>query len=180
MVRYCTNPIDFRRESLRVSAKADYAVRALLELAAAGGASLSADVIAARQGIPQPFLQKILHELQTASVVVSQRGREGGHRLARAPGEISLADVLRAVEGPLADVRGIAPEDTSYEGPAERLQEVWIALRANVRAVLEAVTLADLVEDRLPAAVVALASRPESWITRAGARRAGARRTAAA
>ncbi len=165
---------------MHVSAKADYAVRAALELAAAGGASLSADAIAARQGIPQPFLQKILHELQTACVVVSQRGREGGHRLARPAGEITLADVLRAVEGPLADVRGIAPEDTSYAGPAVRLQDVWIALRANVRAVLEEVTLADLAEGRLPAAVVALASAPESWVTRAGARRAGARRTAAA
>jgi Rrf2 family protein len=159
---------------VRVSARADYAVRALLEIAAAGGGALSADVIAARQAIPQPFLQKILHEL-----VVSQRGREGGHRLARAAEEITLADVLRAVEGPLADVRGAPPEEARYDGPAERLQDVWIALRANVRAVLEEVTLADLVEDRLPAAVAALASRPESWITRAGVRRASARRTAA-
>jgi Rrf2 family protein len=163
---------------VRVSARADYAVRALLEIAAAGGASLSADVIAERQAIPQPFLQKILHELRQARVVVSQRGREGGHRLARAAEDITLADVLRALEGPLADVRGAPPELARYSGPAARLQDVWIALRANVRAVLEEVTLADLVEDRLPAAVAALASRPESWVTRAGVRRAEARRTA--
>jgi Rrf2 family protein len=159
---------------VHVSAKADYAVRAVLELAAAGGGSLSADVIAARQRIPQPFLQKILHELQTARVVVSQRGREGGHRLAGAATEITLADVLRAVEGPLADVRGIAPEDAHYAGPAARLQDVWIALRANVRAVLEEVTLADLAAGRLPPAVTALASHPESWVRRAGARRTAA------
>jgi Rrf2 family protein len=145
----------------------------MLELAAAG-ASLSADAIAARQGIPQPFLQKILHELQAGRLVVSQRGREGGHRLARAATEITLADVLRTVEGPLADVRGIAPEDARYGGSAARLQEVWIALRANTRAVLEAVTLADLAEGRLPLGVTALASRPESWVRRAGARRTAA------
>jgi Rrf2 family protein len=151
---------------VRVSAKADYAVRAALELAAAAGEPLSAETIAERQGIPQPFLQKILYELRRGRVVVSQRGREGGHRLARSADEISVADVLRAVEGPLADVRGRPPEDTAYAGSAVRLQDVWIALRTNVRAVLEEVTLADLVEDRLPKRIINLAREPESWVTR--------------
>jgi Rrf2 family protein len=151
---------------VRVSAKADYAVRAALELAAAAGEPLNAETIAARQGIPQPFLQKILYELRRGRIVISQRGRDGGHRLARPATQITVADVLRAVEGPLADVRGQSPEDTGYEGPAARLQDVWIALRTNMRAVLEHVTLADLVDDRLPRRIVKLASEPDSWITR--------------
>jgi len=150
---------------VRVSAKADYAVRAALELAVADE-PLNAETIATRQSIPQPFLQKILHELRRGGVVVSQRGRDGGHRLARPPEEITVADVLRAVEGPLADVRGRPPEDTEYDGSAARLQDVWIALRTNVREVLEHVTLADLVEDRLPDPIATLASRQDSWLTR--------------
>jgi Rrf2 family protein len=127
---------------VRVSSKADYAVRAALELAAAGE-PLNAETITQRQAIPPPFLKKILGELQRGRVVVSQRGRDGGHRLARSPEEITIADVLRAVEGPLATVRGRPPEETVYTGSAARLQEVWIALRTNVREVLEQVTLAD-------------------------------------
>ena len=140
-------------------------MRAALELAAAGE-PLNAEAISERQGIPQPFLKKILNELQRGHVVVSHRGRDGGHRLARDADEISVADVLRAVEGPLANVRGLPPEDTAYSGSAARLQDVWIALRTNVREVLEEVTLADLVEDRLPQSIAALASRPDSWVTR--------------
>ena len=150
---------------VRISSKADYAVRAALELAAAGG-PINAETISERQGIPQPFLKKILNELQRGPVVVSQRGRDGGHRLARDAAAISVADVLRAVEGPLANVRGEPPEATSYAGSAARLQDVWIALRTNVREVLEQVTLADLVEDRLPPEIAELAKRPESWVTR--------------
>jgi Rrf2 family protein len=151
---------------VRVSAKADYAVRAAIELAAAAGESLNAETISERQGIPQPFLQKILYELRRGRIVVSQRGREGGHRLARGPDEITLADVLRAVEGPLADVRGLPPEETEYAGSAALLQDVWIALRTNMRAVLEHVTLADLVGERLPRRIAKLAEQPDSWITR--------------
>jgi Rrf2 family protein len=151
---------------VRISSKADYAVRAALELAAAAGEPLNAETISARQRIPQPFLKKILNELQRGNVVVSQRGREGGHRLARGADEITVADVLRAVEGPLANVRGLPPEETVYEGSAAKLQDVWIALRTNVREVLEHVTLADLVDDRLPQPIATLAKLPESWITR--------------
>jgi Rrf2 family protein len=152
--------------SVRVSAKADYAVRAAVELAGAGDEPLTAEVIAGRQDIPMSFLQKILHELRVARLVTSQRGPDGGHRLARPPEEITVADVLRAVEGPLAAVRGEAPEALRYQGAAEPLQEVWIALRTNMREVLEGVTLADLARARLPRRVSTLAHKPESWITR--------------
>jgi Rrf2 family protein len=151
---------------VRVSAKADYAVRAAVELAGAGEESLTAEVIAGRQDIPMSFLQKILHELRVAGLVTSQRGPEGGHRLARPAEKITVADLLRAVEGPLATVRGVAPESLHYRDAAEPLQEVWIALRSNMRAVLEGVTLADLARARLPRHIAALAHEPESWITR--------------
>jgi Rrf2 family protein len=151
---------------VRVSAKADYAVRAAVELAGAGEDWLTAEVVANRQEIPMPFLQKILHALRVAGLVASQRGPEGGHRLARPADQVSVADVLRAVEGPLAAVRGAAPESLRYRGAAEPLQEVWIALRTNMRAVLEGVTLADLAADRLPRRIAALAHEPESWVTR--------------
>jgi Rrf2 family protein len=151
---------------VRVSAKADYAVRAAVELAGAGAEQLTAEVIATRQDIPMPFLQKILHELRVARLVSSQRGPDGGHRLARPANEVSVADVLRAVEGPLAAVRGAAPESLHYRGAAEPVQLVWIALRTNVREVLEGVTLADLASARLPRRISALAREPESWITR--------------
>lgn len=151
---------------MRISSKADYAVRAALELAAAAGGPLNAETISERQRIPQPFLKKILNELQRGNVVVSQRGREGGHRLARGADQITIADVLRAVEGPLANVRGLPPEETVYEGSAAKLQDVWIALRTNVREVLEHVTLADLVDDQLPQPIATLARFPESWVTR--------------
>jgi Rrf2 family protein len=151
---------------VRVSAKADYAVRAALELAGAGDLPLTAEVIAGRQGIPMPFLQKILNELRVAGLVGSQRGPDGGHRLARPADEVTIADILRAVEGPLAAVRGEAPESLHYPGIAEPLQEVWIALRTNMREVLEGVTLADLATERLPRRIATLASKPESWLTR--------------
>jgi Rrf2 family protein len=151
---------------VRVSAKADYAVRAAVELAGAGDASLTAEVIAGRQDIPIAFLQKILHELRIAGVVASQRGPEGGHRLARAAAKVTVADILRAVEGPLATVRGEAPESLHYRGAAEPVQEVWIALRSNMREVLEGVTLADLDRAHLPRRIATLAHKPDSWITR--------------
>lgn len=151
---------------MRISAKADYAVRAAVELAAAGDEPLTAEVVSSRQRIPLQFLQKIFHELRRARLVASQRGRDGGHRLARPADEISVADVLRAVEGPLAEVRGAPPESVSYTGSAEPLQEVWIALRTNMRAVLEGVTLADLATRRLPRRIATLAREPESWVTR--------------
>jgi Rrf2 family protein len=151
---------------VRVSAKADYAVRAAVELATAGEESVTSEVVAERQQIPVQFLQKIFHELGRAQLVTSQRGHDGGHRLARAPEEITVADIIRAVEGPLATVRGTPPEKLHYGGAALPLQEVWIALRTNVRGVLEGVTLADLAAARLPRRIATLAHNPESWVTR--------------
>jgi Rrf2 family protein len=150
--------------AVRISAKADYAVRAALELATAE--QLSAEVVARRQDIPFSFLQKILHELRRAGLAIPQRGRDGGYRLARPAKEISVADVIRAVEGPLADVHGRAPEAVSYDGAAEALPEVWIALRANVRAVLEHVTLDDLVQQRLPRRIARLAGEDDARFRR--------------
>lgn len=148
---------------MRVSAKADYAVRAVVELAAAGKGPVKGDRIAKAQGIPLRFLENILGELRHAGLVQSQRGAEGGYWLARPADEISLADVFRAVEGPLASVRSERPEDLAYEGTAEPLREVWVALRAGIREVLETVTLADVVANELPDSVSRLMADAEVW-----------------
>ena len=148
---------------MRVSAKADYAVRAAIELAAAPDAPLKGERIATAQGIPLKFLENILGELKHAGLVQSQRGSEGGYWLARPADEVTLAEIIRAAEGPLASVRGERPEVLDYRGAAEPLQTVWIALRASIRAVLESVTLANLVDDDLPAGVGALLELPEAW-----------------
>ncbi|TMK34437.1 MAG: Rrf2 family transcriptional regulator [Actinobacteria bacterium] len=129
---------------MRVSAKVDYALRAVIELATAGDGPVKGERIAQAQEIPLKFLENILGDLRQAGIVRSQRGVEGGYWLARPPEEISVADVVRTVEGPIANVRGIGPESVSYVGSAERLQDVWIAVRANLRAVLERVTIADV------------------------------------
>ena len=149
-----------------MSAKADYAVRAAVELAASERLPLKAEEIATNQAIPLTFLVKILHELRMAGLVRTLRGPDGGHELARSPSEISVADVLRAVDGPLAEVRGTPPEAVRYVGSAEPLQRVWIALRTNMRGVLESVSLADIAGNRLPRKVDALADNRESWVTR--------------
>lgn len=141
-------------------------MRAAIELALAGNESVTAEAVAQRQDIPVQFLQKIFYEMRRARLVVSQRGPDGGHRLARPPREITVADVMRAVDGPLAAVRGEPPEALQYTGAAESLQEVWIALRTNVRSVLEGVTLADLAGAHLPRRISTLAEKPESWVTR--------------
>jgi len=151
---------------MRVSAKADYAVRAALELAAADGGPLKGERIAEAQGIPLKFLENILIELRHEGLVRSQRGPEGGYWLGRPAADIAIAEVIRAVEGPLASVRGEPPESTDYGGAAESLRTVWVALRANLRAVLEEVTLADVVSGRLPASVSALADDPDAWARR--------------
>ncbi len=153
---------------MKVSAKADYAVRAAAELAAAqpSGALVRAEAIATSQGIPQRFLENILSDLRHAGLVASQRGAEGGHRLNRPASEISVADVIRAVDGPLAAVRGERPESVTYTGPAEPLQRVWIALRKNLRDVVENVSLEDLANGALPGPVNTLADDPEAWTTR--------------
>ncbi len=148
---------------MRLSAKADYALRASLELATGGEGHVKAETLARAQGIPLRFLEQILLDLKHAGLVASPRGAEGGYWLAKPPGEISLADVIRAVEGPLANVRGVRPEELEYKGAATALRDVFVALRANIRAVLEDVTLADVAADELPDAVRDLVRDPEAW-----------------
>jgi Rrf2 family protein len=150
---------------VRTTAKADYAVRAAVELAAVGGLA-NAEQIAQAQDIPVNFLENILRDLRRAGVVESRRGQAGGYALARPADEISVADVIRAVEGPLANVRGVAPEALAYPSSAEKLREVWVALRANVRAVLEGVTLADIARGELPAHVEELTRDADAWVRR--------------
>ena len=148
---------------MHVSAKADYAVRAAVHLAGTPDRPVKGDAIAAAQDIPYPFLGAILRDLREAGIVRSQRGAEGGYWLAAPAPEITVADVIRAVDGPLAWVRGVRPEDLEYAGSARALQEVWIAVRANLREVLEAVTLADVAAGALPGRVRALAADPAAW-----------------
>jgi Rrf2 family protein len=150
---------------VRISAKVDYALKAAAELAAAEGAGpVKGDQIARAQEIPPKFLENILLELRHAGLVQSQRGAEGGYWLARPAAEITMADVIRAVEGPLANVRGIRPEAVEYRGPAEPLRQVWVAVRASLRGVLESVTLADVARDELPASLSKLLADPEAWL----------------
>ncbi len=152
---------------MRISAKADYAVRAALELAASPDrAPVKGTVLAEAQRIPLQFLEQIMLELKRAGLVATKRGARGGYWLARPADEVTVADVIRAVEGPLANIHDLSPEETSYPGPAERLRDVWIAVRANLRAVLEEVTLAQLVQGELPESVAELIDRPEAWIVR--------------
>jgi Rrf2 family protein len=145
---------------VQITAKEDYAVRAAIELAVAAPGPLKREQIARAQEIPIHFLEHILLELKRAELVESQRGAEGGFRLSRAPGEITVADIVRAVTGPLATVRGTRPPALEYTGHAEPLQDVWIALRANIRSVLETVTLAHLAAGKLPARVQTIARDP--------------------
>ena len=150
---------------MRVSAKADYAARAALELATASDGPIKADRIAEAQGIPGKFLETILLELKHAGIVRSQRGPDGGYTLARPAEEISLADVIRAVDGPLANVRGDRPENVEYSGAATRLTDVWVAVRAALREILESTSLADVRDGTLPARVADLTHDPEAWVS---------------
>jgi Rrf2 family protein len=151
---------------MRISAKVDYAVRAAIELAAAGDDHLTkADAIAHAQDIPPKFLENILGDLRQGGLVRSQRGAEGGYRLNRPAEEITLADIIRVVEGPMASVRGGRPEDVEYAGSAEPLLRVWIAVRSALRQVAEHVTLADLASGRLPREVEALTRSRDAWVT---------------
>jgi Rrf2 family protein len=144
----------------------DYAMRAALELAAADGRPVKGDQIAQAQGVPLNFLENILIDLRNAGLVQTQRGPAGGYWLARPAAKVPLAEVIRAVEGPLASVRGEPPEAVSYKGAAASLQPVWIAVRANLRAVLDEVTLADVVSGRLPPQVLRLTEAPDAWARR--------------
>jgi Rrf2 family protein len=151
---------------MRVSAKADYAVRAAAELAAADEGPIKGEKLAEAQDIPLQFLEHILLELKHAGIVRARRGAKGGYWLARSPEEVTIADIVRAVEGPIANVQSAPPESIEYRGNAEHLQEVWIAVRASLRTVLEHVSLADLVSGQLPSEVEALAASPDAWAAR--------------
>jgi Rrf2 family protein len=179
---------------MRLSARVDYALRAVAELAASSGerdatarpatsdnkaasgneAAVGHDVVAARpvtaerlaqaQQIPPKFLESILLQLRRGGVVTAQRGPEGGYRLARPADEITLAEIIRVIDGPLANVRGQRPEHVGYRGAAEALQDVWIALRASERQILELVTIADVAGGDLPERVRELAADPAAWV----------------
>ena len=151
--------------TMHVSAKVDYAMRALLVIAreSESGALIKGDYLAAQQDIPARFLEGILRQLRQSGVVASQRGADGGYRLARPASEITVADVVRALDGPLADVRGDRPENADYEGAAEHLRDVWIATRAALRGVLDHVTLEDIASGDLPTTVTELTRDPSAW-----------------
>jgi Rrf2 family protein len=147
---------------MRLSARVDYALRAMAELAAAS-APRTVEQLAAAQRIPSKYLENILGELRRGGLLRSQRGPDGGHRLARPTSEISIADVIRALDGELANVRGNRPEHLAYTGAAAPLQQVWIALRASERVILEGVTLAHVVSGEMPEQVAALVANPAAW-----------------
>jgi Rrf2 family protein len=152
---------------MHVTAKADYAVRAVVELAGSGqDAPRKVDEVAQAQNIPVSFLENILTQLRSSGIVRSQRGPEGGYWLAKPADEVNLAQIIRAVEGPLVGVRGQRPEEIEYAGSAESLKQVWIALRANLRKVLEHVTVADVAAGKIPKEVLALTRHEEAWQTR--------------
>jgi Rrf2 family protein len=152
---------------VRLNARVDYALRAVVELASAGGTAehpVTAERLATAQEIPPKFLESILLQLRRGGVVFSQRGPEGGYWLAKPAAEISLADVIRTIDGPLANVRGQRPEDLGYHGAAESLQTVWIALRASEREILDLVSIADVARGKLPKRVRTLAADPDNWV----------------
>jgi Rrf2 family protein len=148
---------------MRLSARVDYALRAMVELAAATESPVTAERIARAQEIPPKFLESILLQLRRGGLVHAQRGPEGGYWLARPATEISLADVIRIIDGPLAHVRGQRPEDLGYHGAARALQEVWIALRATEREILELVSVAEVASGDLPERVRKLVADPNAW-----------------
>lgn len=150
---------------MRITAKTEYAIKALAQLAIDWENPQSSEQIAQQQDIPHKFLEAILAELRRTQFISSQRGHGGGHRLRRDPSSIVIADVLRAINGPLFTIRGECPEDVEYPEPAESLQKLWIATRVALRSVLEKTTLADLVADSLPEQVLALTDDREAWIS---------------
>jgi Rrf2 family protein len=150
---------------MHIPAKVDYGMRALLTLVRRGEPTTAED-LAFEQGIPPKFLGAILNDLRRAGIVVSRRGSDGGYWLARPPSEVTVADVMRALDGPLAEVRGLRPEAAAYDGAAEHLQEVWVAVRASLRRVLDNVTLDKVVRGRLPRSVAKLTQDPDAWVGR--------------
>jgi Rrf2 family protein len=148
---------------VQISARGDYAVRAALSLAAAHPALMSAQAIAAEQAMPRKFLEAVLADLRRAGIVRAQRGAEGGYTLAQPPRDVTVGAILRAVDGPLAGVRGLRPEETTYQGAAANLPDLWVAVRAAVRDVVDEVSLAELVSGKMPAHVRKLTTRPDAW-----------------
>lgn len=151
---------------MQISAKTDYAVRALLSLAAREPDLVKIDTVVTEQGLPRKFIEAILGELRRAGIVRSQRGAEGGYALARPAKDIALGSVIRAVDGPLAEVRGLRPHETTYAGVAEHLPEVWVAVRSSLRRVLDETTLAQVLAGTLPAHVRRLNESPDAWLPR--------------
>ena len=152
---------------MRLNARVDYALRAVVELAAADGSAarpVTAERLATAQQIPSKFLEGILSQLRRAGLIHSQRGPEGGYWLAKPADEISLADIIRVIDGPLANVRGQRPESLGYQGAAASLRDVWIALRASEREILDSVTIADVAGASLPERVRTLAADPTAWV----------------
>ncbi len=151
--------------SVQVTARIDYAVRALLELASSDSGRVTRDELADAQAIPRRYLESILLQLRREGLVIGQRGATGGYRLGRPADEITMADVSRAVDGPLALVQGQRPENIQYDGTSRHLGDLWIGLRAAVRSVMESVTIADLLAGDLPAEVKALVADPDAWLS---------------
>jgi Rrf2 family protein len=155
--------------AMDIAARTDYAIRALLMLAQEAqsvGAPISVDTLAKRQSLPRKFLESILGDLRRAGIVTSKRGSTGGYTLSRPAAQISLGDIFRAVDGPLAEVRGLRPHETSYDGVAEHLPVVWVAVRASLRRVLDGTSLEQLLTGELPAAVRRLSEDPQAWQNR--------------
>ena len=155
-----------RDAGVEISAKTDYAVRALLEPGRHAPDLVKVDVVVGEQKLPRKFVEAILGELRRAGLVRSQRGAEGGYALARPASEITLGAVIRAVDGPLAEVRGLRPNETTYAGVAEHLPEVWVAVRASLRRVLDETTLAQVLTGKLPAHVRRMVDAPDAWLPR--------------
>jgi Rrf2 family protein len=151
---------------VQISAKTDYAIRALLNLAAREPELVKVDTIVREQGLPRKFVEAILGELRRAQIVRSQRGADGGYALARPASEITLGSVIRAVDGPLAEVRNLRPHETTYAGVAQHLPDVWVAVRSSLRRVLDEITLAQLLNGKLPAHVRRLVDEPDAWLPR--------------
>lgn len=149
-----------------ISAKVDYATRVLLTLAASDGTPIRGETLATVQDMPVRFVENTLVDLRRAGLVTSHRGADGGYKLGRPAKDISIADIIRTLEGPLAEVHGLRPDQRSYDGAAEHLQDVWVALRAAMRSVLETVTLDKVLSGKLPPRVAKLIAEPDAWAAR--------------
>jgi Rrf2 family protein len=155
-----------------ISARSDYALRALVTLAAEPR-PMTAEELARRQGLPLNYLEAILLDLRRAGIVSSRRGPAAGYRFVRPPSQVTPADVMRALDGPLAEIRGVRPEAATYEGAASCLQDLWVALRAGLRSILEGVSLEELAQGRLPESLRELVARPDAWVARPSSHQAG-------